>query len=62
MKPGDLRRWTITGGLILIVRIYGRDDGNGYCDYLENGKIYEWVPVLNIKVNSEVIDGKDEER
>ena len=56
MKPGDLRRWLPkhSNRVILIVRIRGQK--NGYCDYLEGGKLHEWAPMLDVEVNSEVID------
>ena len=55
MKPGDLRRWNTIHGdrLILVVRIHGQK--NGYCDYLEDGKLHEWAPVLLVEANSEAI-------
>jgi hypothetical protein len=56
MKPGDLRRWLPKhgGGFIVILKIHGRE--NGYCGYLEGGKIYEWVPVIDVMRESEVVN------
>ena len=62
MKPGDLRKWLPKhgGGMILILKIHGRE--NGYCSYLEDSKIYEWVPVIDVMRESEPMEVTDETR
>lgn len=56
MNPGDLRRWKPihSDRVILIVRIHGQKDR--YCDYLEDGKIYEWVPVIDVTRESDTVN------